>query len=145
MDAIRSFSGRWRFLSNFYPALVEFEGLLYPTAEHAFQAAKSFDPAIRQRILELATPGDAKRAGRRVKIRPDWEGVKVRVMEQILLDKFTRDSQLRQELLHTGDVLLEEGNTWGDRTWGTVDGVGDNLLGKALMKIRTELQANRGE
>jgi ribA/ribD-fused uncharacterized protein len=138
--AIDSFQGEYRFLSNFWPAQVVFEGITYPTAEHAYQAAKSLDPTERQRIAASPTPAEAKRAGRALKPREDWETVKFDVMERVVRDKFTRHADLRQQLLATGDAELIEGNTWGDRVWGVYQGAGENRLGKILMKVRAELR-----
>lgn len=72
-------------------------------------------------------------------MRSDWEEVKDKVMYEIVLAKFTQNPDLKEKLLATGDEYLEEGNTWGDTIWGTVDGVGENRLGKILMRVRDEL------
>ena len=61
-------------------------------------------------------------------------------MYEIVLAKFTQNPDLKKKLLATGDEHLEEGNTWGDTIWGTVDGVGENRLGKILMRVRDELK-----
>jgi len=54
--------------------------------------------------------------------------------------KFTKHESLKEKLLATGDEELVEGNDWNDRVWGKVDGVGENHLGRLLMKIRAELR-----
>ena len=77
----------------------------------------------------------AKREGYKVKLRENWEDIKIDVMYQIVLAKFSQNEFLKQKLIATGREWLEEGNTWGDRTWGTVDGVGNNYLGKVLMEL----------
>ena len=138
---IDSFSGPYRFLSNFWPAKVEFEGIVYPSAEHAYQSAKTMDMAERRRIAAITEPGDAKRAGRALRQRADWEAVKLSVMETCVRDKFTRNADLRDKLLGTGDAYLEEGNTWNDRFWGVCNGEGENHLGKILMNVRAELRS----
>jgi ribA/ribD-fused uncharacterized protein len=138
---IAEFQGEYRFLSNFWPAEVRFEGLIYPSSEHAYQAAKSLDPAERKRIAALPTPSAAKKAGAALKLRPNWDTEKFNVMETVVRDKFTRHADLRAKLLATGDSELIEGNNWGDRTWGVFEGKGENRLGKILMKIRAELRA----
>jgi ribA/ribD-fused uncharacterized protein len=140
---IAEFQGPYRFLSNFWPAEIEFEGLKYPTVEHAYQSAKTLDVNERRRIAALPTPAEAKAAGRALKLRDDWERVKFDVMEQCVRQKFTRHADLRQQLLDTGDAALEEGNTWGDRVWGVYQGQGENRLGKILMKVRDELRRER--
>jgi hypothetical protein len=135
---IEAFAGAHSFLSNFYPSDLEYGGEVYPTVEHAFQAAKTFDLAERRRIRDLTNPAQAKRAGRRVALRDDWERVKVGIMEALLRQKFA-DPTLRAELRETAGRDLVEGNTWGDRFWGVYNGRGQNHLGRLLMKIRAEL------
>ena len=91
-------------------------------------------------ILRILSCPEAKRLGGRIPIRYDWESVKLDVMETLLRDKFTRHADLRILLLDTGDRELVEGNTWDDRFWGVCEGVGENHLGRLLMKIRAELR-----
>lgn len=135
MSVIDSFSGAHRFLSNFAPAAVQLDGVMYPTVEHAFQAAKTFDFAARTNIQRCATAADAKRAGRRVVLRSDWEQVKIRIMEDLLRQKFASPG-MRDLLNATRGRDLVEGNTWGDRFWGVCGGIGENHLGRLLMHIR---------
>jgi ribA/ribD-fused uncharacterized protein len=137
---INSFSGRYAFLSNFYPAEVEYCDILYPTSEHAYQAAKTRNRAERLMISRLPTPGKAKRA--EVALRQEWEEIKDQVMLDILRLKFTPGTRLANMLLDTGPEMLVEGNT--DTYWGRVqqpDGSwkGRNQLGKLLMRVRKEL------
>lgn len=141
--AITSFTGEFRFLSNFYLHPVEYEGAVCKSAEHAYQAAKTLDPLEKETVRRLQKPGQAKRAGRLLTLRKDWDEVKLQVMEEILRRKFSTEP-LRSWLLETGDAELIEGNTWGDLFWGAVrrDGrwEGRNYLGKLLMFIREELR-----
>jgi len=137
---IDSFTGRYRFLSNFWPAEVEFEGITYPSVEHAYQSAKTLDRDERLRIAKLPTPSEAKHAGRALPLRSDWETAKFTVMEECVRYKFAHHPELRTALLETGDAYLEEGNTWGDRIWGVYQDQGENRLGKILMKVRAELR-----
>lgn len=134
---INSFKGKYYFLSNFYSAPVTYDGLTFQNNEAAFQAAKCINPELRKQFINL-NPSEAKRSGRRVKLRSDWEQVKVVIMRDICKAKFEQNEDLRQQLIATGSEPLEEGNTWGDRIWGTVNGVGQNHLGKILMQIRNE-------
>lgn len=143
MDIDR-FTEKFRFLSNFYPAQVIFDNVVFPSTEHAFQAAKTLDLGDRRRIRQSKTYSQAKKLGSKVKLRPGWEGMKYNVMKELLRQKFSRNP-LRERLLDTGDAKLVEGNTWGDRIWGVVDGVGANLLGKALMEIRDEIRNINGK
>lgn len=116
--SITSFSGEYEFLSNFYKEPVEWEGVVYPTIEHAFQAAKSFDPKYRERVLKASSPGAAKKLGRAVDLRKDWEDIKLDVMTILVTRKFTSDSKLAMKLLKTGSHELIEGNNHGDVIWG---------------------------
>ena len=85
----------------------------------------------------------AKRMGRRVELRVDWETVKERIMYEICLAKFTQHSELAQKLLKTGTKYLVEGNYWGDTEWGVCNGKGKNKLGKILMRVREELRGGK--
>ncbi|GJQ27182.1 MAG: hypothetical protein HBSAPP02_22140 [Phycisphaerae bacterium] len=142
--AIDSFSGEYRYLSNFWLAAVTYEGKRYPSVEHAYQAAKTLDVGERARIAGLATASEAKRAGRGLRVRVDWEQVKLGVMEQCVRDKFLNHADLGAKLLATGEAELVEGNDWGDRFWGVCEGRGENHLGKILMKVRSELRRGKG-
>ena len=135
---ITEFTGYYRFLSNFYPAPVQYQGMEYPSVEHAFQAAKTDNLQERAAIQKLETPGQAKKAGKSVSLRSDWESVKVSIMDALLQQKFRAGSSLARELEQTGEQELLEGNTWGDTFWGTtLSGRGQNQLGKLLMEIRS--------
>ena len=133
------FRGKYFFLSNFYNAPVMYEGLMYMNNEAAFQSAKVLDIEKRKQFCYL-DPSTAKRKGRNVILRHDWEDIKDKVMEDCVRDKFTRNQELKQRLLETGDKELIEGNDWGDQYWGVSRGKGKNKLGKILMKIREELK-----
>lgn len=126
---------QYTFLSNFWPAPVLFEGVCWPTVEHAYQAAKTLRLEERKRILTQPTPADAKRAGKRVTMRSDWEQRKLQVMGTLLCRKFAHP-ELRVLLADTAPGVLEETNYWGDTYWGVCRGVGRNELGKMLMLIR---------
>lgn len=137
--AILRFEGTNRYLSNFWPCIIEYEGLVYPSTEHAYQAAKTIDMQLRLHIAGLDTPGKAKSAGKKLLLRPDWDEVKLQVMYDVVLDKFMRHPNLAYLLLDTGRHLLVEGNTWNDTFWGECRGKGANHLGKILMRIRREI------
>ena len=140
MQAIDSFMGDYRFLSNYHMCEIEYEGLKYPSTEHAYQAAKSPYDLMRETFAhEIPTPKEAKKVGKNVILRPDWEDVKLQVMEDIVRYKFTHHEDLKQALIQTYPNILIEGNYWHDTFWGVCNGVGENNLGKILMKIRDEL------
>lgn len=135
---IDSFQGEYHFLSNFYPCNIVYEGVEYPTTEHAYQAAKTLNVEKRQQIALMATPCYAKRAGKIIKLRPDWEEVNLQIMYDICKLKFSK-SQFTEKLKATGKQELIEGNTWNDTFWGRCKGKGQNHLGKILIKIRSEI------
>ncbi len=135
LSPINQFRGEYFFLSNFYEAPVEYGGITYQTNEAAFQAQKCAKEEDRKKFAALS-PGDAKRMGRQVTLRPDWEDVKVNIMRDIVIEKFNQNPDLRDKLMDLEGAYLEEGNTWGDRVWGTVNGQGKNLLGQILMEVR---------
>jgi ribA/ribD-fused uncharacterized protein len=139
--SIAAFTGSHRFLSNFWPCRIEMDGMYYPSVEHAYQAAKTLDRKDRRIIQQQPKPGAAKRAGRRLtSLRPDWDDIKLGVMEQLVHYKFEHDPDLRTRLVSTYPEELVEGNTWGDRFWGVCDGTGENHLGRILMRVREELR-----
>lgn len=145
MRIINSFDGNYRFLSNFYDAtVVDDAGISYPTTEHAFAAAKTLDLAKRHEIALLDSPGAAKRAGRRVTLRQDWETAKTGVMKDLLWKKFTQP-RFSTLLLSTGNAVLIEGNNWHDQYWGDctcdnhINEDGRNTLGILLMMTRLYL------
>lgn len=138
--AIRGFFKEYEFMSNFYPSEITYEGLTYRTVEHAFQAAKTKDERLRIWIKVQKTPSLAKKEGRNVQLRSDWEQIKYDVMKELVTQKFTRHQKLREQLLATGDKYLEETNHWGDTCWGVCRGKGTNWLGKILMDVRTQLR-----
>lgn len=136
IEEIRGFFGEYRFLSNFYEAPVEYNGIRFRNNEAAFQAQKY--PKFAVGFVHL-NASDAKRLGRRVDLRPDWEEVKDRIMFDIVLAKFSQNADLKEKLLLTGNARLYEENPWGDTYWGTVNGKGKNRLGQILEDVREML------
>ena len=143
MDAILEFKGEFAFLSNFYDADLVWQNMLWPTSEHAYQGAKTLDVQSRLNIASLATPGQAKRAGKTLVLRPDWDEIKYGVMYDIVYTKFIQNYIIARALLDTGDAHLEEGNNHNDTIWGVCppgSGKGNNWLGLILMDVRKELR-----
>jgi N-glycosidase YbiA len=134
---INRFNDQYHFLSNFYIHKIEYEGIKYPSNEHAYQASKSLSEDIRIEISKLSTPGQAKRIGNSIKLRDNWDQIKYDIMKEIIDIKF-QDFDLMLKLQNTGDEELVEGNYWGDIIWGVCNGIGSNWLGKILMEIREQ-------
>lgn len=139
MNKIDSFKGKYAFLSNFYEAPVEYDGLKFKNSEAAYQAQKCESYEQRKQFQEM-DPSRAKRKGRHVILRHNWDKIKITEMLEIVRCKFQQNEDLKERLLATGDAHLEEGNDWGDTIWGTVNGKGQNNLGKILMQVREELK-----
>jgi ribA/ribD-fused uncharacterized protein len=147
---IDRFDGRYNFLSNFYSVKIEHQGIKYPTLEHYYVSMKvKNDQQIdgkyitmidcRELIAKMPDPGKVKQFGKIIKVRRDWNDVKLDVMLWGVREKFKQED-LKQMLLDTGEQELVEGNTWNDTYWGICRGEGQNNLGKILMKVRTELR-----
>lgn len=139
--SVKGFFGKYRFLSNFHLAGVWYEGILYPSTEHAYQSAKTLDIDIRKEFLELSC-NKAKNKGQVIGLRDNWDTIKYEVMFAVVFDKFTRHQDLKESLLLTGDMYLEETNHWGDTYYGVCNGEGKNVLGKILMSVRNILKSN---
>lgn len=140
---IKGFFGNFRFLSNFHVCAIEYEGLIYPSTENAYQASKVI-PADR-RMLTTCTPADSKKVWKMCrpldKTPEEWDSRKLKVMTWVTLEKYNKHPELRQRLLDTGDRFIEETNWWRDKFWGVDINIGgENNLGKLLMKVRTYWQ-----
>lgn len=145
MEEIRKFTGEFAFLSNFHPSPISWDGHQFATVEHAYQAAKTLVKKEQEQIANCKTPGQAKRMGRKITLRNDWEKQKLPVMMWMIKLKF-EDPILRQKLLDTGDAHIVEGNHWHDNIWGECsckkceDIEPTNLLGTLLMEERSQLK-----
>lgn len=140
---IESFTGQYRWLSNFWPCLVTLDGVQYSTVERAYQAAKTLDPIARDAIRFTHTPGRAKLLGRQLVLREDWSSVRLGIMESLVREKFS-DPLLGCYLRETAPRRLVEGNDWGDDFWGATRNpsgrlTGQNHLGEILTRVREEL------
>ena len=144
MEIIREFIDAYAFLSNFYHSPVKYRNLIYLNAEAAFQAQKESCEKDKEQYTRM-NPAQAKLVGRNCNLREDWEEIKEQTMYEIVKAKFTQNEALARLLLATGDAYLEEGNWWHDTTWGVCNGVGQNKLGKILMRVREELDGGTWE
>ena len=135
--------GKWvrNWFSNMVAEDVIIDGVKWNSVENYYQAMKSNDLAIQQLFLNI-NPSEAKKLGRKVVLRPDWETFRVEVMKKALICKFTDNINNKARLLQTEDSILVEWNNWGDRVWGVDvrDYNGQNILGKLLMQIRSEIR-----
>lgn len=138
---IREFQGEYRWLSNFAPVEITLGDLTYSSVEHAYMSEKSND---RDWKLFCAnsnnTPGQVKRASRNITLRPNWNDIKLHVMEICLNAKF-RQEPYYTLLINTKDEYIQEGNRWNDTFWGVNlnTNKGENHLGRLIMDIRKTL------
>lgn len=151
-DVIYWFDGtKYSFLSNFHMHPIKYNGKVYASTEHAFQAAKTFDENWEEAIRITKTPGEAKRKGGLCPMRPDWDEIKNSVMAEVLELKF-QDPDLQDALLNTYPKYLVEGTLWHDNWWGICllknckkceDKKALNMLGILLMELREKILARR--
>ena len=148
MNEIRGYRREYQFLSNFYTCRIIFKDLVFDNVEAAFQAAKCQNPGDRRIFLGLAG-AEAKKLGRRVKLRADWESVKIQILTELVRQKFENDPALLKKLLATGNAIIVEENTWHDQLYGdcicprcrSIPGL--NKLGHILMDLRNQHQAEK--
>ena len=129
----------YEYLSNFYRSTITFEGALYKTVEHAYQASKTVDLKLRQIIKNSPGPMEAKKLGRCLQLRDDWELIRIDIMRKLIKEKF-HNPFLGCLLLKTDNAELIMNNLWGDKFWGVYRGNGENWLGKILMSERDSLR-----
>jgi ribA/ribD-fused uncharacterized protein len=137
-NTISGFFGDFRWLSNFHVCPIVYGGITYPSTEHAYQAAKTEDRAIKLSFLDK-TPARARKMGQELPLPPDWEALKLKVMHDVNFLKYDQNEALRELLRLTGDAILVEENYWNDRFWGICRGTGENHLGRILMRVRENM------
>lgn len=137
-NTIKHFRGDYFFLSSYYICNINYKGINYSTAEAAFQSMKTKNIKERKEFIYL-TPKEARKKGREVSLREDWEQIKEDVMYNICLCKFNQNQDLADKLIMTGNTYLQQESSWNDKEWGTVNDQGENKLGKILMRVREEL------
>ena len=130
-------------LDNFSSFGFDYNGVYYPTVEHAYQAAKFLDsaPQIAKDIVESYSAHDAQKIAyaNKDKQRKDWEEVKLKIMERLLRLKLEQNPYVRKKLLQTVNYLICEDSP-KDSFWGIgPNRDGRNELGKLWMKLRDEL------
>ena len=140
---IKEFKNQYFFLSNFYECPIYYNKLVFCNAEAAFQAQKVIDEKEQYKFINL-NASQARKLGKTIVLRKDWEEVKDNIMYEIVKRKFTVNKELKQKLIDTKDEELVEGNWWHDTYWGvdSKTGIGKNKLGKILMKVREEVKSS---
>ena len=126
---------------------IEADEYIYNSSEHLYQSLKSTSLIWKELIRNTERPENTKNlAKKRLKtliadnvetfiIREDFHDIKIDIMRVCVLLKFLQNDQLQKQLILI-DNNIEERNCWGDKFWGTVNGFGENWLGKILMETR---------
>lgn len=159
-EEVFGFFGPYRFLSNFFLVEIPYCGYVFPSSENAYQAVK-FLPSAWHRFVDI-TPAEAKYLAHHESMskhkrfnEDEWKRLRRPFMKDVVDIKFglkgdqlfgDEGPELQRLLLNTGDMVLSEGNWWGDTFFGVCineagERVGENHLGRILMETRTELQA----
>ena len=143
---IYGFQGKFRWLSNMWPVEIEINGIKFMSSENAYQASKYSGQMDTIKKLALMPALETKTFVKDKILNPwttvDFDNKKLGYMKLFLKKKFENPT-LRQKLINTGSVHIEETNTWNDTYWGCCpQSVGENNLGKLLMEIRQELINN---
>lgn len=142
LSRIDSFTGYFDFMHNNFQTPVYYEGILYPSVTHAYHAARSTDERTRRAILNSETFQILGNIAIRIEDPPDWQEKKVKIMEQLLRDKFRRSKELQEKLRtteHRELVMTYQEEKKNNLYWGVVKGKGQNQLGRILMRIRDDL------
>lgn len=144
MDKITDFFNQNSFLNNDHICLVHYDGLLYASVTHAFQAARATSESLREQISNIHDIESMYEIVENLEDPPEWNKNRVKIMEMLIRDKFRRNHILRERLGETGSALLQ--NSYQSEPnpsnlfWGTVNERGENTIGKILMKIRSDIQ-----
>lgn len=137
------FRGNFGWLSNSYtcPVTVAIGGRVrhFSCAEAAYQAYKCPE---RAEEFESLSGYAARDLGRSVKLRPDWNKVKIVVMKRVLQNKFAQNEELADRLVKLDTPIIND-NRHGDKFWGQVNGEGHNYLGRLIQDVRAETIARR--
>ena len=136
-------------LSNLYRREIAFEGEVYATSEHAYQAGKARRRDVKAWLMAAPSPALLAMAAHGLyywDVIPGWSRIKFDRMRQVLRAKFTQHPDLQALLLSTGEARLVESATIDNavnRLWGEVNGIGQNMLGQMLMELRAELNGSQ--
>jgi ribA/ribD-fused uncharacterized protein len=130
-----------RMLSAFSGHMVEYQGVLYPTVEHAYHCQRYSDPKIIEEIKHARSAKIAWQISQKYKAQqiPDFDTRKVEVMEDICRAKLEQHEDVREVLRDSGDAAIIK--TYPDPFWGIgLNGEGKNELGKIWIRLREEFK-----
>lgn len=143
---IDNFTGYFEFLHNNYLTPVLFDGMLFPSATHAFQASRSSDERTRKAILNAESLLVVLKIAKRIEEPENWKLRRLKIMEHIVRDKFRRSRELQEKLKATGNrdiVMTYDDENEANQYWGVVNNKGQNQLGRIMMRIRSDLRENQ--
>lgn len=126
------FRNEYWFLSNMYPCKIRVNGLEFECAEACFQSFKTTDLELRKKFQKM-NGFEAKKFGKKVKLRPDWNDIRLEIMSRVIHAKFKQNDELGHKLAQISDEIeIVEDNKWHDTFWGRCNGIGENHLGRIL-------------
>lgn len=144
------------YLSNWYLSNFKVNEIEYSSMEQymMYQKAICFkDYKIAEDILKTDDVAEIKALGRKVSNYDDhmWNGVRQIIIYEGLLEKFLQNEELKKEILSTKDAILAEcavkDTIWGiglsmkdENRFDKSRWRGTNLLGYALMLVRTKIE-----
>ena len=134
---IKELRNEYYFLSNMYECPIVWKGVTFKSSETLFQMFKCKNIDDMSKFQKL-NGFQAKKLGRKIEMRPDWNEVRIKYMEFVLKLKFDQNLDLRERLMRTEGKIEENNNNWNDTFWGITNGKGENHLGKLLYKLREE-------
>ena len=151
MKRIEEFTGEYQCLSRDWPIPIEFEGFIYPTLQHAYEASKTFDNQyLRKKIRNMPTPAQARQCAQteieaKGLLRKDWNKERFVILTSLIRQKFFfKEILLTQKLIQTEDAFLIDCNAWGDQFLDQKKNpaghlVGSNYSGQIHMDTRKQL------
>lgn len=139
MNDITEFRGEFSWLSNFFPIKIEYDEIVYPSVENAYQAGKLINRKDREMFINI-TPGQAKKLWRNYPTYNLTEEFRLNLMYQLLSIKFNQEP-FKSLLIATDNCNIIEKNYWGDMFFGYClkTNQGKNHLGQMIMNIREKL------
>jgi ribA/ribD-fused uncharacterized protein len=129
---------------------LQVNGIRFRTSETLYQVCRfPLRPDVQQYIIDEPSPMIAKRKTKpyRHETRPDWDSVRHKIMRWSLRVKLAQHyADFGELLLSTGDRDIVEQSSkddyWGAHVKPDALLVGQNVLGRLLMELRTRLQSD---
>lgn len=139
-NKIYFYGGGYNCLSNFAAYQVQYDGEVWMTAEHAYQAQKFNDSELKDRIKNCSSAYAAKlfASEHEDEVHDDWLEVNASIMQEILQAKLDQHPDIKNKLGASRDMTIIEDSD--DKFWGRgPENNGENMLGKIWMELRKDI------